>query len=367
MAATSQLGRYELLARLVTGRIGEWFLARPEGAVGSDPLLLIKRILPRQAEDARFRATLREEARTVSHLSHPNLCPIDAIEPINHQIYLVMQYLEGATLLQLMLLAAARHHKLAYGFIAGVIHQVCEGLHYAHELCDGDGVPLGAVHREVTPSTLFLTRTGTVKLLDFGVARLRDAANAGPREIKGKYAYLAPELRHSQAIDRRADVFSLGAVVFEMLTGQRLFQCRTDYLTFRALKEPPLLDLAHHRPDVSPAVAGVLSRALAREPAARYPTVRAFGDALLEAFAVPRPWTEGDIAELVQTEFARELGARRSEIAQLIERRAEASAGALPVISFARPAVEPSESHSIVERSGIPPIALSRGLAFGAE
>jgi len=346
MSVGTKLGRYELLARLATGGMGEIFLARTEGAAGFEKLCVVKRILPHLADDPRFRAMLVSEARIASSMSHANICHVYALEETDHQLYMVMEYLEGATLLQLLRGAARRHQKLAYGCVAGIVQQACEGLHYAHELRDRSGNALDVVHRDVTPSNLFLTESGVVKLVDFGIAKVKDAANTETGEIKGKYAYMAPEQLRSQVVDRRADVFSLAVVVFEMLTCRRLFQRKTDYLTFRALLEPPLIDLRAHRPDVPEAVGPVIQRALDRDRDARYATVREFGAELLDALGVARPWTQSDISELVRTEFAQEISLHNAEVSKVLKRPDRDRAQTIPLIARQPSDSDPSDYFS---------------------
>jgi serine/threonine-protein kinase len=381
MAVGTKLGRYELLARIATGGMGEIFLARMAGAAGFEKLCVIKRILPHLADDGRFRSMLIGEARIASSMSHANICHVYALEETDHQLYMVMEYLEGATLLQLLRLASRRRQQLAFGFIAGVIQQACEGLHYAHELQGRGGESLGVVHRDVTPSNLFLTETGVVKLVDFGIAKVHDAAHTEVGEVKGKYAYMAPEQLRSQAVDRRADVFSLAVVAYEMLTCRRLFQRKTDYLTFRALLDQPLPDLREHRADAPPAVSAVLQRALERDPDARCATVRELGVELLDALAV-RPWTQREISDLVRTEFAHELRVHNAEVSKVLRRPDRDRPHTIPLVVPARaegdavdafaldtdPSARPvrGSEGSFAKQSGIRPAAASHSQSLGA-
>src|SRR6188474_2205637 len=158
--APTRLGRYELLARLATGGMGEIFLARLEGVAGFEKLVVVKRILPHLADDARFRQMLISEARLASKLSHANICQVYELGETDGQLYIVMEYLEGITLLPLLRKCSKEQTPLDFGFIAGVIQQVCDALHYAHELRDRGGESLGIVHRDVTPSNVFLTESG---------------------------------------------------------------------------------------------------------------------------------------------------------------------------------------------------------------
>ncbi|HEX8114109.1 MAG TPA: serine/threonine-protein kinase, partial [Kofleriaceae bacterium] len=193
-AAPARLGRYELLARLAAGGMGEIFLARLEGAAGFEKLFVIKRILPHLADDPRFRAMLIAEARIASMMTHANICQVYELGETDGQLYIAMEYLEGVTLLPLLRKLSKEGGALDFGFVAGVIQQATDALHYAHELRDRGGDMLGIVHRDVTPTNLFLTDTGMVKILDFGIAKVKDvSANTQAGMVKGKYAYMAPE------------------------------------------------------------------------------------------------------------------------------------------------------------------------------
>jgi serine/threonine protein kinase len=315
----ARLGRYELLARLATGGMGEIFLARLEGAAGFEKLYVVKRILPHLADDARFRSMLIAEARVASKMSHANICQVYELDETDGQLYIVMEYLEGVTLLPLLRRASKQNAPFDLGFVAGLLQQTCEALHYAHELHDRNGDPMGIVHRDVTPANVFLTESGVTKVLDFGIAKVRNASTkTEDGAVKGKYAYMAPEQLRGGAIDRRVDVFALGVVLFEMLALRRLFQRKTDYLTFRAVMEQPIPDVRSYRPDAPDVLAAVVSRALERDPAARWESARAFSTAVLDA--VKRPWTQGEIGDFVRQNFDEEIKRRSEQVHQAIAR-----------------------------------------------
>jgi serine/threonine-protein kinase len=318
-AAPARLGRYELVARLATGGMGEIFLARLEGAAGFEKLFVIKRILPHLADDVRFRGMLIAEARIASVMTHANICQVYELGETDGQLYIVMEYLEGITALPLLHRMSKEGRPLKLGFVVGVIQQAIDGLHYAHELKDRSGEYLGIVHRDVTPSNIFLTDAGIVKILDFGIAKVKASAHTETGTVKGKYAYMAPEQLRGGGVDRRADVFALGIVLFEMLALRRLFQRKTDYLTFRAVMEQPTPDVRHYRPDCPPALAAAVARALDRDPAVRFATARQFGSAVLDAVAASqRPWSQGEIGDFVTGNFADEIEKRGAQIAQVV-------------------------------------------------
>jgi serine/threonine-protein kinase len=309
--------------------MGEIFLARLEGAAGFEKLYVVKRILPHLADDARFRGMLIAEARIASKMSHANICQVYELGETDGQLYIVMEYLEGITLLPLLRKASKEHAMLDFGLIGGVVQQATDALHYAHELRERTGETMGIVHRDVTPSNVFLTDAGVVKVLDFGIAKVKDAsAQTQTGTVKGKYAYMAPEQLRGTAVDRRADVFALGVVIYEMLALRRLFQRKTDYLTFRAVMEQPIPDVRRYRPDVPDMLLDTLSRALDRDPDQRFESARQLGAAVLDALApFTRPWSQGEIGDHVRGNFADEISRKSKEVASAIQRTQPAGAG----------------------------------------
>jgi eukaryotic-like serine/threonine-protein kinase len=332
-AAPARLGRYELLARLATGGMGEIFLARLEGAEGFEKLFVVKRILPHLADDPRFRAMLIAEARIASMMTHANVCHVYELGETDGQLYIVMEYLDGITVLPLLRKVSKAAGELDLGLVGGVIQQATDGLHYAHELKDRSGEYLGIVHRDVTPTNLFLTNSGVVKVLDFGIAKVKDAsAHTQTGTVKGKYAYMSPEQLRGASVDRRADVFALGVVLYEMLALRRLFQRKTDYLTFRAVMEQPIADIRQYRRDCPEPLVIALSRALDRDPANRFDSARQFGTAVLDAITtIERPWTQGELSDYVSSNFAGEIERRTALLASAA--RPPGASHAVPVIA----------------------------------
>jgi len=332
----TRLGRYELLARLATGGMGEIFLARLEGAAGFEKLFVVKRILPHLADDQRFRQMLIAEARLASRLSHANICQVYELGETDGQLYIVMEYLDGITILPLLRKASKEAAPLDFGFVGGVIQQATDALHYAHELKEPrTGEYLGIVHRDVTPSNIFLTEAGVAKVLDFGIAKVKDAsANTQTGTVKGKYAYMAPEQLRGAGLDRRADVFALGVVSFEMIALRRLFQRKTDYLTFRAVMEQPIPDVRRYRPDVPEALAAVLARALDRDPNNRFESARQYGTAVLDALApLGRPWSQGEISDFIRKEFADDIHRRNQQVQTAVARTSSGMRSTMPLIA----------------------------------
>ncbi len=323
------MGRYELLARLATGGMGEIFLARLSGAEGFEKLYVVKRILAHLADDVRFRQMLIAEARIASKMSHPNICQVFELGETDGQLYIVMEYLEGVSLLPLLRRFSRAGRALELGFVGGVIQQATEAMNYAHELKDRGGENLGIIHRDVTPSNIFLTETGVTKVLDFGIAKARGASTQTQEgTVKGKYAYMAPEQLKGGDIDRRVDIFALGIVLYEMLALRRLFQRKTDYLTFRAVMEQPIPDVRRYRQDLPDGVAAALARALDRDASTRFESARQFGTAILDGMPGIRPWTQSEIGDFVRTNFADEIGKRSQQVASVVQRTGSGHAAA---------------------------------------
>jgi serine/threonine-protein kinase len=302
-------GKYTLLTRLATGGMAEIFLARLSGAAGFQKHLVLKRILPQYAEDEHFVAMFLDEARIAAQISHPNVCQVYELGEVDGQYFLTMEYLDGVPLASLMRRASRTPRAADTRLIAGLMVQASAGLHHAHELRDANGRPLGLVHRDVTPQNLFVTVDGVLKVLDFGVAKAAGAsARTRTGSVKGKYAYMSPEQLKGEALDRRADVFALGVVLFEALTGRRLFWRDTDFLIFKAINEDPIPLVRDYRVDCPLALAEIVARAIDRDRENRYPTVRAMGEAVAE---VVQPLGNPAIAEAINEILADEIMERR--------------------------------------------------------
>jgi serine/threonine-protein kinase len=318
MLPAARLGRYEVLAKLASGGMGEILLARLEGAAGFEKLCVIKRILPHLASEPRFRAMMIVEAQIVSRINHANVCQIHELGEIEGELYMVMEYLEGVTLLELLQRFAKKKIPLEPGLIVGILCQIADGLHYAHELKDREGKPLNIVHRDIAPSNVFITDHGVAKVLDFGIAKVANVANTESGAVKGKYAYMAPEQLHGWAVDRRADVFSLGILVFEMLALRRLFQRKTDYLTFHAILDQPIPDVRQFRNDVPPGLLEVMERCLKSRADERFATARQFRAALV-AGSPAQPWGDNEIGDFIMASFADDIRKRSRNVGAILD------------------------------------------------
>ncbi len=271
---TTRLTQYEVLRYLGHGGMAELLLARATGPEGFEKLVVLKKIVPQLASDARHVRLFLDEARLAACLDHPNIVHVHDLGLVDTDYCYAMEYVHGATLSRVL-----ERRELPIAIAIQIARAVAAGLHHAHERRGHDGKPLDIVHRDVSPSNILISYEGVVKLIDFGIAK---AANSSIRTVtgtvKGKPGYIAPEQTAGQSVDRRTDVFALGAVLWEMLTGLPLFE--TASVAELAVHEPP--PPSSLRRDCPPELDAIVRRALACAPDQRYQTAQELQRALEE-------------------------------------------------------------------------------------
>jgi len=273
------VGRYRLFARLARGGMAELYVARMLGTGRFEKLVAIKRMLPHLVEEPQFVQMFENEAQITARLSHPNICQVYEYGDDGGAPFLVMEFLRGLVWSEIVEVLPA-DESLRARFLAGVIFQACEGLHYAHTLVDVDGQQTPIVHRDISPGNLMITTDGVVKILDFGVSKvLTEGSATRTGMIKGKLPYMAPEQIRGEGVDGRADVFSLGVVLWEAIAGRRLFERPSDYQIWKAVTEEDIPRLPSGSP-LARMLEPVVLRALARDREARQPSARVFADEL---------------------------------------------------------------------------------------
>jgi len=280
-ARASTLAKYRPLLLLGRGGMGSVEAAvldgddEPRGAPRT--VVALKRILRAEGSDRGRVEMFLREARLTTLLEHPNVVRALSYGEHGGELFLAMEYIAGEPLSRIVSLLRERGEQLPATMVAYILAEACEGLHAAHELTDETGAPLNVVHRDVSPHNVMVGFDGTVKLLDFGVAKIEALESAGRTktgEVKGKTAYMSPEQAMGEAIDRRSDLYSVGAVLYECLTGRRMWGQGTDLDVLRrlALEEPP--SLAEAATDVAPALLDLQRRLIARDPSLRPATAR---------------------------------------------------------------------------------------------
>lgn len=297
-----QLGKYQLIRKLATGGMAEVFLAKAAGPMGFEKTLVVKRILPHLAEDPAFVDMFLGEAKLAAQLNHPNIVQIFDFGETDGEYFLAMEYIDGPNLRVLLKRATAAGVHLPPALCARLIASACEGLAFAHDFADPEtGEPMGLIHRDISPDNILVSRQGAVKVVDFGIAK---AANQSHKTqsgvIKGKLAYMPPEQVRAKPLDRRTDVYALGVVLYELLTGVKPYDSETDASTMQAILFEPMVPAAQHRPELPEPVLRILDRALAKDREQRYPDCLAFA-AELEEFilSVGKPVTTQQIVQLI--------------------------------------------------------------------
>ena len=277
-----KFGQYELLERVAVGGMAEVYRGRVAGAEGFEKWVAIKRILPEYARDDRFISMMLTEARIHSALSHRNIVQIhDLGISEDGEYFIVLEYVEGYDLRTILEAAAELGVQIPDSLALYIADELAQALHFAHELADAEGQPLGIIHRDVSPSNVLISNSGEVKLSDFGIAKRRhDHSFVG--SLKGNLVYMSPEQAQRVPLDRRTDVFSLGAVLFEMVTGQKLREITDEVNGFREVASGVVRSARALRPDLPEAYEALLNRALAANPADRFPNAAEFGAAIRE-------------------------------------------------------------------------------------
>jgi serine/threonine protein kinase len=313
-AAGQLFGRYELLVPIAKGGMAEVWAARLRGSRGFQKIVAIKTIRPGTTDDARMEQMFLEEATLASEIHHPNV--VGTIELGEHEgaLYLVMEWVEGESL-NFIMKRAADQGGIPIPISVNLIAQACKGLQAAHDLRDETGVLLGVVHRDISPHNILVTCSGTAKLVDFGIAkvtaRASDLTEAG--ELKGKFAYMAPEQMNGATIDRRADIFGMGIVLYLLTTGRHPFQGEHPAETLQNISVKAPLAPSSIVEGYPLPLEEVVLKALSKDPAHRWSTAHE----MLSALELAMPQCHEGSFELRIAEFMKELVGDRSR-----ERRA---------------------------------------------
>ena len=305
-----QLGPYIVYERLGMGGMATVHRAETRGTAQRGKPVAVKRLLSHLHSDPDAVKAFIFEAKLASHLHHTNVVQVFDFGKIDDDYFIAMEYIAGPTLKQIMGQCTAAAGAMPLPIVISILCQICDALDHAHNLCDKAGRPLGIIHRDVSPSNIIVSSAGIVKLIDFGIAKAATGALTQAGIIKGKFAYLAPEYTLGQ-LDLRADLFALGVIAHELLTGLRLFGGDNDYETILQLREMPIQPPSRWNAGVSRELDDIVMTALHRVPDQRWQNARAMRNALTNAaneFAVAvRPhqlskWVEWAFSQLPRRE-----------------------------------------------------------------
>jgi serine/threonine protein kinase len=348
LAPGCRLDRYDLLFQVAEGGMGSLWLARQHGKHGFDRIVAIKTILPKLASDPGFQQMFLDEARVVSRIEHPNVAQVLDLGEERGVLFLVMEWIDGESLVKLgRAVARETNATIPFGILGRIMVDACAGLHAAHELTDDEGLPLGVVHRDVSPHNLLVGFRGTTKVIDFGIAKARNrvAQDTSVGSLKGKLAYMAPEQAMGLGVDRRTDIWSAGATIYSFLAGRVPYNASEPVAVFRRIAAglPP----APLPESVPEPLRRVVERALELDVTKRFETAREMGAALEKAMHVANVHaTREDVAAFLTDRLGEVRAIRTREIEHAVRESrarmrvelAHTESSSMPVIPAARDA-----------------------------
>ena len=294
--------KYRVVKRLESGGMAEVFIGEAFRVQGFKKRVAIKRVLPHLAQNDAFIGMFLDEARLGARMNHGNIVSVIDIGAADNTYFIVMEYVDGANLKTVMESFRRRGQRFPLKEAIYMGMEACRALSYAHELIDEDGVPLGIVHRDVSPPNILISRRGETKMMDFGLAKATtQLEKTDPGVVKGKFSYLSPEAALGREVDARADLFALGIVLWEMLSGRRLFLGESDFETVKLVQAADVPSLSRINPAVDEEFEAIIGRALARDRDERFHSAREMGDALADyLFRHRLKVTSYDISALVK-------------------------------------------------------------------
>jgi eukaryotic-like serine/threonine-protein kinase len=276
-----RIGKYQVITQLSMGGMAELFLGFTSGPGGFRKYVAIKRILPDVRTNEQFERMFLDEARITAAFNHPNIAQVYELGQEEDGLFLAMEFIAGQNLDQLTLACQQRQEPVPLGFSTGVVRDVCQALHYAHTFMDPSGRPSPVIHRDVAQKNIMVTYDGVVKLLDFGIAKARNSlerTSAGM--VKGTAGYMSPEQVRGEKLDGRSDVFSVGVVLWELITGARLFAGKTEREEMVNILEARIPPPRHRSRLVSDELSAIILKALERNPGDRFQSAKELARAL---------------------------------------------------------------------------------------
>ncbi|HKY37354.1 MAG TPA: protein kinase [Polyangiaceae bacterium] len=350
LKAGSQLGRYELLIRLGRGGMASVWVARERAPVsGKQRLVAVKAMLPELARHSDFRAMFLEEGQIVRSIDHPHVVKVHEVSEDRGILYMAMEWVEGDSL-RTVIKEARRRRAIPAEIAVKIIADAATGLHAAHELRGWDGELRNIVHCDVSPHNILVGLDGRAKLVDFGVANATAHSDLSAEDkIKGKFGYMSPEQAGAQQLDRRSDVFALGIVLFELVTGERLFRGENAAHSLELVKKSKIPNPAELNSRLSPQLVSIVQRALERDIHKRFQTARQLSEALERYLVEDRVMvSHASVGQLVK----RVLGSRIETQRQMLREALTAADGIVAVGLVPDQPAGPERSHPSFSSSG---------------
>lgn len=317
--------RYRITERVAAGGMAEVFKGVAESLQGFKKNIAIKRILPSLTKNKKFVAMFLDEARLSLSLQHANIVQVFDIGHSEDTYFIVMEFVDGVDLKAVIEWRRRLGKRLPVGQSLYVMMEICKGLSYAHDLTNPDtGKPVGIVHRDISPPNVLISKQGEVKVVDFGLAKATSQIETtDPGVVKGKMAYLSPEAARGEEVDARADIFAVGILLYELLTGKRLFYGESDYQTVELVRNAKIPPIAAQNPEVEPELEDVVRKSLARRLEDRFQSATDLQDALAHyVYSRGLKVIARDIADIVRLcneERSTQSGAARKAQGSIID------------------------------------------------
>jgi eukaryotic-like serine/threonine-protein kinase len=343
------VGRYVLYGELASGGMATVHFGRLAGPVGFSRTVAIKRLHPHFAKDPEFVSMFLDEARLCGRIRHPNVVPTLDVVTTHGEVFLVMEYVAGEALSRLIRSASEQRLRVPRRVAATIVSSVLHGLHAAHQAKDEHGQDLGIVHRDVSPQNILVGADGAARVLDFGVAkaagRLQTTRDG---QLKGKIAYMPPEQLAGATVTKQVDIYAASVVLWETLTGRRLFDGETEAIVLARAIEGSIEPPSHYNPELDPGTDAVVLRGLSRDPAQRYATAREMALAIEQYFGLASP---SEVGAWVESTAGPELARRARTVAEIEVASLESAR--------MRVSLDPSEPHSQVSSISVSRPAVS--------
>jgi serine/threonine-protein kinase len=309
------VGRYAVYDKIAAGGMASVHFGRLLGAVGFSRTVAIKRLHPHLADDPQFLSTMIDEARLAARIHHPNVVPTLDVVRSDGELIIVMEYVRGESLARLLRSELSRGRKVPLPIASAILVGALHGLHAAHEATSDRGAPLHIVHRDISPQNILVGVDGVARVIDFGVAKAAGRLQT-TREgtLKGKMAYMAPEQLMGQDVTRRVDVFAMGVVLWEMLSGRRLFQADSEAALVTVVMAGARVPPGHYTPGIPPELDALVMKALAGDPGGRFESAEAMAESL---FALVPPAFPAEVGRWVEQAAAESLASREALLAEI--------------------------------------------------
>jgi eukaryotic-like serine/threonine-protein kinase len=355
--------RYRITERVASGGMAEVFRGVAESMRGFKKNIAIKRILPSLTKNKKFVAMFLDEARLSLSLQHANIVQVFDIGHTDDAYFIVMEFVDGVDLKALLDWRRRIGKRIPVAHSLYITMEISKGLSYAHELTNQENeAPLNIVHRDVSPPNVLLSKQGEVKVVDFGLAKATSQVEVtDPGVVKGKMSYLSPEAARGEEVDRRADIFAVGILMYEMLTGKRLFYGETDYQTVELVRNAKIPPLRPQNPQIEPELEDIVRRALAKKKEDRFQTATDLQDALAQySYSRGLKVISRDIAEIVRQclDDRRQQSGEAKPKTSIVEHILQDELVKFTSVDFEDPGAQPLSAEELGPRDGDRPSVL---------